>query len=127
MLYGTLDPTTGAATAHPSSDSVGSAFELRNGSGDRSWSLTGQLQRHRPDDTEWSVAYTYTDARDRMGLDADLAIINASSTPVDGSLEHRSVRTSLWETAHKINLLATTNLPLGLRLGWSTRDLRLAL
>ena len=55
VLYGTLDPTTGAATAHLRSDSVGSAFELRNGSGDRSWSLTGQLQRHRPDGTEWSV------------------------------------------------------------------------
>jgi hypothetical protein len=27
------------------------------------------------------------------------------------------VRTSLWETAHKITLLATANLPLGLRLG----------
>ena len=52
-----------------------------------------------------------------MSPDADLAITNASSTPVDGSLEHRTVRTSLWETAHKINLLATTNLPLGLRMG----------
>src|SRR6185312_14236032 len=49
--------------------------------------------------------------------DADLAITNASSTPVDGSLESRAVRTSLWETAHKITLLTTTNLPLGLRLG----------
>jgi len=117
ILYGTIDPETGEADPSRRTRGVGSAFEIRNGSGDRSWSLTAQLQRQHPDGTEWSVAYTYTDARDRMSPDADLAITNASSTPVDGSLESRAVRTSLWETAHKITLLTTTNLPLGLRLG----------
>jgi hypothetical protein len=117
VLYGRFDPESGAATPSRWTDSLDGVFQLRNGSGDRSWSLTAQLQRQRPDGTEWSAAYTYTDARDRMSPDADLAITNASSTPVDGSLERRAVRTALWETAHKITLLATTNLPLGLRLG----------
>ena len=114
VLYGTIDRETGDADPSRRSEAVGGAFEIRNGSGDRSWSVTAQLQRQRPDGTEWSAAYTYTDARDRMSPDADLAITNASSTPVDGSLEQRAVRTSLWETAHKVTLLATTNLPLGL-------------
>jgi outer membrane receptor protein involved in Fe transport len=117
VLYGTINPETGAGDPTRRSEDVGSAFEIRNGSGDRSWSLTSQLQHQRPDGTEWSAAYTYTDARDRMSPDADLAITNASSTPVDGSLESRAVRTSLWETTHKLTLLATANLPLGLRLG----------
>jgi len=117
VRYGTIDPETGAAEPSLRTRSLGQALVLRNGSGDQSWSLTAQLQRQRPNGTEWSAAYTYTDARDRMSPDEDLTIINVGSTPVDPSLERRAVRTSLWETAHKLTLLATANLPLGLRLG----------
>jgi hypothetical protein len=117
VLYGTIDPQTGNAEPSLRSDELGGAFVLRNGSGDRSWSVTAQLQRQQADGTEWSAAYSYTDARDRMSPDDDLAIVNVASTPVNGSLERRAVRTSLWATAHKLTLLATTNLPLGFRLG----------
>jgi hypothetical protein len=47
----------------------------------------------------------------------DLGNHNARYTPVDGSLEHRELRTSSWARPHKVTLMATTDLPLGMQLG----------
>ena len=41
------------------------------------------------------------------------------STPVDGTLEDRNVRTSIWERPNKITLVGTTDLPFGFRLGFT--------
>ena len=66
-----------------------------------------------------SAAYTYTDARDRMGMLADRGSDNIRSTPVDGTLEERNIRTSIWERPHKITFVGTTDLPFGFRLGFT--------
>jgi hypothetical protein len=116
-IYGTIDPTTGEAFPNRWSDSVGGVYQLRNGSGDRSYSVTAQLGKRFPNDTELSAAYTYTDAKDRMSMDANIAELNAGSTPLNGTLEHRELRTSYWERPHKITVVATTDLPLGFQLG----------
>src|SRR5439155_20390219 len=79
--------------------------------------VTAQLERHFSGGTEVSAAYTYTDARDRMGMVADRGSDLIRSTPVDGTLEERNVRTSIWERPRKITFVGTTDLPFGLRLG----------
>jgi Carboxypeptidase regulatory-like domain len=117
VIYGTIDPTTGEAFPNRRSDSLGGVYQLRNGSGDRSYSVTAQLGKRFPNGTELSAAYTYTDAKDRMSMDANLADLNASSTPVNGTLEHRELRTSFWERPHKVTVVATTDLPLGFQFG----------
>jgi hypothetical protein len=114
-IYGTIDPTTGEAAPNRRTAALGGVYEIRNGSGDRAYSITAQLQRRFPNGIEWSAAYTYTNAKDRMSTDGDLAITNASSTPVNGSLEHRELGTSLWETRHKVTLMGAADLPLGFR------------
>jgi hypothetical protein len=43
--------------------------------------------------------------------------VNAGSTPVDGTLEHRALRTSIWERPHKITVVGTADLPHGFQLG----------
>ncbi len=96
---------------------LGRVAQLRNGSGDRSYSVTAQLEKHFSGGTEVSAAYTYTDARDRMGMVADRGSDIIRSTPVDGTLEERNVRTSIWERPHKITFVGTTDLPFGFRLG----------
>ena len=50
---------------------------------------------------------------------ADAAVPTSGSTPVDGTLEHRNVRTSIWERPHKITFVGTTDLPFGFRLGFT--------
>src|SRR5262249_55611640 len=86
ILYGTIDELTGRATALRLSDVLIRVIQLRNGRGDRSYSLTTQVEKHFSNGTELSVAYTYTEAKDRMGMVADRGGDNVVSTPVDGTL-----------------------------------------
>jgi hypothetical protein len=117
VLYGTINESTGRATPSRVADALGRVAQLRNGSGDRSYSVTTQLERHFSGGAEVSAAYTYTDARDRMGMVADRGSDIIRSTPVDGTLEERNVRTSIWERRRKITFVGTTDLPFGFRLG----------
>jgi hypothetical protein len=117
VLYGAIDPATGEATPDHRSSELFGVYEIRNGrSGDRSFSVSGQA-RKRFGGAELSVAYTYTDAEDRVSSDGDFASTNASSTPVNGTLEHRDLSTSFWERPHKVTVTGMFDLPLGLRLG----------
>jgi hypothetical protein len=118
-LYGTIDDSTGRATPSRVTEAMSRVVQLRNGSGDRSYSVTAQLEKHFSDGTEVSAAYTYTDAKDRMSMVADRGGPNISSTPVDGTLEERALRTSIWERPHKVTLVGTTDLPFGFRLGFT--------
>jgi hypothetical protein len=52
-----------------------------------------------------------------MSLGADVGGVNAGSTPIDGTLEQRALRTSIWERPHKITVVGTANLPYGFQLG----------
>jgi hypothetical protein len=117
VLYGTIDETTGHASPDRLADDLTSVTQMRNGSDDRSYSVTAQLERHFSKSTEVSAAYTYTDAKDRMGMVADRNGPNTASTPVDGTLEHRALRTSIWERPHKLTFVGATDLPFGFRLG----------
>ena len=116
-IYGMIDPETGDARPRRRSETLRGVYQLRNGSGDRSYSVTAQLGKRFRNGTELSVAYTYTDAKDRMNMDANLGDLNAGSTPINGTLEHRELSTSFWERPHKVTLVGATDLPLGFRLG----------
>jgi hypothetical protein len=118
-MYGTVDPTSGDATTARRSDRLRGVYEIRNGSGDRAISASAQVAKRFASGAELSVAYTYTDAKDQVSTDGDLSFDNASSTPVNGSLEHRDFRSSIWEEPHKITVVGTADLPLGLRLGFT--------
>jgi hypothetical protein len=117
-IYGTIDPATGRATPTRLAPTIaGGVYEIRNGSRDRSYVVTAQLQKRFAGDTEVSAAYTYTDARDLMSPAGDFAQTNVNTTPVDGTLEQRNLRTSLWTRPHKVTVVGTANLPLGIRAG----------
>ncbi len=117
VLYGTIDEATGRATPDRVTDDLTSVVQMRNSSGDRSYSATAQLEKHLSNGVHVSAAYTYTDAKDRMGMVTDRFGPNTVSTPVDGTLEHREVRTSIWERPHKVTFVGATDLPFGFRLG----------
>jgi hypothetical protein len=117
VLYGSIDEATGLATPDRVTDSLIQVIPLRNGGGDRSYSLTTQVEKQFAGGTELSAAYTYTAANDRMSLAADMGGVNASSSPVEGSLDDRPLRPSVWARPHKVTVLATANLPYAVRLG----------
>jgi hypothetical protein len=117
QMYGTIDPMSGEATPARRTTRLNGVYQIRNGSGDRAFSASAQLAKHFANGSELSAAYTYTDAKDRMSTDRDFSFNNASSTPLNGSLEHRDLRTSVWARPHKITVVGTADLPLGFRLG----------
>jgi Carboxypeptidase regulatory-like domain/TonB dependent receptor len=117
VLYGSIDPATGGATPNRKSGGFRVVDEMRNASGDRSVSASAQLQKRFRKGAEVSLAYTYTDARDRMSANCFFVTCNIDFTPLDGTLRDRQVSTSRFEATHKITLGAVVNLPLRLQLG----------
>ncbi|HEX3234314.1 MAG TPA: TonB-dependent receptor [Gemmatimonadales bacterium] len=116
VLYGTIDPSTGEAFPNRRTYAFGPVVQMRNSSGERSVSATLQLQK-RFRAGELSLAYTYTDARDRISpLGWDLAS-NVLIAPLDGTLDHRRLGTSFFERVHKVTLGGVVDLPARLRLG----------
>ena len=117
VMYGTVDSMTGGAEPFRRTEELDALFEIRNGGGTQAFAATAQLQKRFANGTELSAAYTYTRAKDRLSAGEDQPGPNVASTPVNGTLDHRELRTSLWERPHKVTLVATTDLPLGFQLG----------
>jgi hypothetical protein len=118
-MYGAIDPETGEVEKSRRFPALAEVYQMRNGSGDRSYSITAQLGKRFPNGTEVSLAYTYEDAKDRMSMEWNFPSDQESSTPVNGTLEDRELSESYWERPHKITLVATTDLPLGVRFGFT--------
>jgi hypothetical protein len=64
-----------------------------------------------------SVAYSYTDAKDRISMTSSQALSNFQFSPVDGDLENRNVRPSAFDRRHRFTVTASGNLPLGFNAG----------
>jgi len=118
-LYGTIDPATGEATPHRVSPRFGVVDEIRNSRGDRAVSAGAQLQKRFGEGGGVSLAYAYTDARDRLSANCFSISCNIDFTPLDGTLRDRRITTSRFEARHKITIAAVANLPFRLRLGLS--------
>jgi hypothetical protein len=116
VLYGTFGPD-GLGVPNRVSNQFDAVIEVKNASGDRAWSLTGQLQKKFANGTELSAAYTWTDARNRTDAPADFIFSNYALNPLDGFEPGKPLRTSFWEVPHKVTLLATMDLPLKVRFG----------
>lgn len=114
-MYGTVD-SFGVGTPSRRSGEFGPVIQVRNARGNRAISLTAQLQKHFANGTEIGGSYTYGRSKDRLSASADNTDGDVDATPLDGTLEHRSITTSLWEVPHRVTLLATANFPLDIRL-----------
>ena len=115
LLYGTIGDD-GLATPNRRSPAFGRVIEVRNGSGDRSFAVTAQLQKHFDGGKEFGLSYTYTSARDRLSASEDGLDGNLDAVVLDGSLEGRRLAPSVWSVPHRVTLLATTDLPLRFRM-----------
>jgi hypothetical protein len=117
LLYGSIDPGSGSASPTRLNPEFNTVAEMRNSSGDRTISASGQIQKQFGGGTEVSLAYTYTDARDRMSADCFNVTCNLWFTPLDGTLDDRQLTTSSFGVTHKITLGAVVSLPLQFHLG----------
>lgn len=114
-LYGAI-AADGSAIPNRRSPAFGRVTQIRNARGDRSFSLTAQLQKHFPGGRELSASYTYTNARDLLSATEDRLDGNLDAVILDGSLENRRLAPSAWSVPHRVTLLAIADLPLHFRL-----------
>jgi len=120
-MYGTLAAGTGtasSASATPTRRTTSFRDVLRheNRSDDRSFSVTGQLQKRFANGVEFDVAYTYSHTQDLFSLTSSIASSNYRFTTLDGTLASRNLRTSAFDIPHKITASGTVDLKFGVQL-----------
>jgi Carboxypeptidase regulatory-like domain/TonB dependent receptor len=109
-MYGTIDETGTPSPARRDAG-FGPVIMTRNSRGNRAYALTAQLQKHFANGTELGASYTYSRSRDRLSPGLDNTDGDVNFTLLDGTLDHRNLRTALWEVPHRFTVLATANLP----------------
>ena len=65
---------------------------------------------------EFDVAYTYSHTQDLFSLTSSIASSNYRFTTLDGTLESRNLRTSVFDIPHKITASGTVDLKFGVQL-----------
>ena len=114
-LYG-LIADDGSATPSRLTDAFGRVTQVRNARGDRSFSLTAQLQKHFGGGKELGASYTYTTARDLLSATDDRLDGNLDNVTLDGTFAHRRLAPSAWSVPHRVTLLVSADLPLHFRM-----------
>jgi hypothetical protein len=111
LMYGSIDEF---GNASPLRRKLGfqTVAQIRNSSGDRSMSASGQLEKRFAGGTDVSLAYTYTDARDRMSPGCFNVTCNLDTTPLDGSVDDHRLTTSNFSAGNKVTLGMVWNAPL---------------
>ncbi len=110
-LYGTIS-ATGVGTPSRRAPALGQVVRISDRSGDHSLAVSGQLRRQFGERGELRVLYAHTRAVDRMSLVNFQALPNLQNTPLDGTLDGRQLRTSLFEIPERVELEALLHLPL---------------
>ena len=113
-LYGTIG-TTGIPRPVRRDPAFGQVIRVSNRRGDHALSVSARLRKQFGDRVDASLLYAHTRARDRMSLVNFPARANLEHTPLDGTLEDRRTRTSLFEVTHRALLSVTLRLPYRVR------------
>jgi len=118
-LYGTF-ATTGNFRATPARvdpANLVQAVKVFNKNGGRVFSGSIQLRKELANVVDATLAYTYTNAVDRISLTSAQALSNFQFAPLDGDIQNRSIRPSAFDRTHRITLTATASLPFGFNAG----------
>jgi hypothetical protein len=109
-LYGTITAANGRATPTRIATGFSQVIEHRNDNRDRSFFATGQFQK-AVGRVSFNVGYTYSHTEDVISLTSSIASSNLNFAALDGTLDNRNLRTSVFDTPHKITASGTVNLP----------------
>lgn len=109
-----------AATTNVSPSRVSALFRdvlrHRNESRDKSFSVSGQLTKRFTPSITFNAAYTYSHTVDLFSLTSSIANSNIRFAVLDGTLENRNLRTSVFDIPHTIQASGIFGLPYGVTL-----------
>ena len=111
LYTNSLVVTNNALAARRLSTAFGQVIVHTNDNRDRSFSLTEQFQKRFSDRLEFNVGYTYSHSQDVFSLTSFVASSNLNFAALDGTLDHRNLRTSRFDTPHKVTVSGTYQLP----------------
>ena len=113
-LYGTIPATIAAATPVVPARVTGTYADVirnSNASGDRSTSLTVQLQKRFGQGIEFAASYTYTHVLDIRSFTSDITSSNYRFGVLDGTVASPNLRTSSFDRPHKVTVSGTVDAP----------------
>ena len=119
LIYG-APATSAACVSNTSSCQIAratqtSAFrqiiKATNMNGAFATSLTAQVQKRFSNGVEFNIGYTYGTTRDFLTLGSSIASSNLQNTVLDGTLDGRNRRRSLFDVPHKLTVSGTVALP----------------
>jgi len=114
VTYGSFDAAGAAQPAAISGAFTEGVIELRNQSGARSWSVTGQLTKPWSDHVEIHASYTFSRVRDVVSMTNSSVLVPfdlwAAERPLSGRLGDRSIGVSSFEVPHRVVVAATYGL-----------------
>ncbi len=119
FMYGTIGVSgTGSFLATPSRiaptsgpEAIGAAVLHTNTPLGRTFLGTIQIQKSFTQGFELNAGYTRSDSKDAISLTSSQAFSNFQFAAVDGPLESRNLRRSVFDVPHKVTISGTVNLP----------------
>jgi hypothetical protein len=115
-LYGTPVATSTNIPASRRTTRFNDVLRHRNKSADRAIQITGEFQKRFSEGLEFRAAYTYSHSEDLFSLGSSIAFSNYRFTVLDGTLENRNLRTSVFDIPHKITMSGIFGLPYNVKL-----------
>jgi carboxypeptidase family protein len=110
LLYGTIDAAGRARPARLSS-AFGRVIRMGSRSGDDAVTAAIRLRKTFAGDRQLYLAYAWSLVHDRMSLVNFAAQAQLNNAPLDGTLEDRNLRPSLFDTPHRVTVVAASALP----------------
>ena len=114
MTYGTIGSTGSSSPSRVDAANARAAIKHTNRNEDRSWSLTGQIQKRFNNGIQFNAAYTYSKTEDLYTLTSSTATSNLNFTSLDGTLAERNLSRSGFDIPHKVSISGSANLPFGI-------------
>ena len=111
LLYGTINPATGAATASRVTGTYNDVIRNLNTSGDHSTSLAVQFQKRFGNGVEFNASYTYSHTVDFRSMTSDITSSNYRFGVLNGPVDAPTLATSFFDRPHKITVSGTVNTP----------------
>jgi len=113
VMYGTIAATSSSTTQNRKSTGFRQVLEHSNVDEGYNTLVTAQLNKRFSGGLEFGAAYTWSETKDVYSLTSSIASSNFNFTALDGTLAHRNLRTSGFDTPQKITLSGSANLPFG--------------
>ena len=115
LMYGTVNPATGATTPTRISNNFQDVIRQYNASGDNSFAATFSVDKRFSDHFSFNAGYSYSHTEDRECLTSSISSSNFRYAVLQGPLDDRPLATSCFDVPSKLTATVLYDAPLGFK------------